>query len=60
MRSHRRPATTLPERNFAPERKSPNSTFYRPVRSADSELGSRGWFRPPGEQISASDRRGWE
>ncbi|MQL93599.1 hypothetical protein Taro_026234 [Colocasia esculenta] len=27
MRSHRQPATTLPERNFAPDKKSPNATF---------------------------------
>ncbi|MQM21041.1 hypothetical protein Taro_054072 [Colocasia esculenta] len=33
----------------APDRKSPNATFYRPGRSADSELGPRRRFRPPGE-----------
>ncbi|MQM17787.1 hypothetical protein Taro_050765 [Colocasia esculenta] len=43
--------------NFAPDRKSPSTTFFRPSRSANSELGPRGWFRPPGEQISVSDRR---
>ncbi|MQM22418.1 hypothetical protein Taro_055472 [Colocasia esculenta] len=34
---------------WAPDWKSPNATIFRPGRSADSELGTHGRFRPPGE-----------
>ncbi|MQL73674.1 hypothetical protein Taro_006014 [Colocasia esculenta] len=39
---------------WAPDRKSPNATIYRPGRSADSELGHRGGEnKPEGVTISA-------
>ena len=58
IRAHREPLPPSGSGIREQDRKSPSPAQGRPGRSADSELGPRGRFRSPGEEISTFYRSG--